>query len=392
MEHEQVSVSRNSTGATSTAHDVERIPSPDTVQRTPTEEQDLTDLLAQAQLACGYFQTVLQDGIEEAMGLIASPAFSSVDRSMIWEALVFAAQISVAGAAGGAAVELGHLTHLGGTREKMVVDGCKELVKSCWKAIGPGSAGPKKEADLETLRDDYRTQLDAANEAGQQRFIAHWPEYAKGLRALSNSELAALNKKVLSIDPKSGSPLVKKRVLEGWFNFIARASYGAGAKYDPWNPKGGAYATSPGAAAEGYFGADPTAGNVDAQNPEFAVSPYTENAAYDAHTGMLEIRVQVVNDDFVVSNLRMSGLSKSSLAYIRTLGSVRDLHVNKIISLMKGSEWGVKSWSQVVTADGRLRMIDTGSNTTISTQNRLLNAWDMMEAAQRCPLQHLEAV
>lgn len=169
--------------------------------------------------------------------------------------------------------------------------------------------------------------------------------------------------------------VVANQTVVAWTNFLARARYGKGQRWDPWKPHGSSGAMRLRGAADPDHDdlSKTTAGNVDAQAVGFhgdAVSIIEGPELY----GVLEVSIDTEGRivKFPGWGMRLANAGPAVRTRIKRLGTVRELPVNKLVRICSQPTGPLPpkvEASIVITADGYLRQHNLGGGAKIHMPN-----------------------
>jgi hypothetical protein len=228
-------------------------------------------------------------------------------------------------------------------------------------------------------RKAYHQQLEAHLQRLDVQLQTEWSSRHDQLDGLSARELAAANQQLLADLAKNRQAIperIANRTIEGWVNFLAQAMHGAGPAWDHTQPNGGARALRL-AHSKTLGEDDPTRDNVNpmAMDALLASGQPTNHARY----GILEIHLDA-NGRLVEGTgygMRLDHVSEGARAYLRTMGRVRDLAVNKVVRLCSRSIDPPTTIAAVlITADGYVRRTNWGELEHARIPHGDLGAWD----------------
>ncbi len=221
--------------------------------------------------------------------------------------------------------------------------------------------------------DLLRTYIQAHREAHTNHEAAieeAWPEIAAKVNGLGDADLERLRHATFA---HARSPTIaqeqQRATIIQWANVVAQAHHGASPGWDSWSPQGSLNAVATDHAAPGpdrnSATKDPTGSNIDPKKAQPILDNDTKEDQETQH-GILQVDLLFAGDSYEVepyhvrgAPVRMEGVPLAVLAQLRTLGTIRDARVNKIIRVWRDEGPRARNLNPLLvileTADGYIR-------------------------------------
>jgi hypothetical protein len=321
-------------------------------------------LVGQLQEIPKHLLGVAKSGHERAERAMKEKEAPSINFTQ--ELLAAAATAALAAATGGAAGIVARSIISAGA-SKLVAD----LVKSSvTKAVNGAFDVPK--VDLEDVHEAYLRALDLRIQTASAQLVHEWARVHVQLHALPTEELERASA-AAQLGPSETGFLIEDacmKALIGWANFLARAKHGTMPGFDHWEEHGSKGAIALRGARDPRKQppenkTDTTAGNVDPKSARWMLAQ-RQRGGMAEHYGILEIFVDSYGRviDIPGYRMRLDNVGPNVRKELRTLGTVRELAINKVVRLCS-YVWQnqrvnppITIASAFITADGYVRAYD----------------------------------